>query len=75
MKFSQGNATKFEMKDEKIICSLEIMDNNGEMKSHIEEYDNVFMAIGRTPETSKIGLVELGVKYDKYNKIIVNEKW
>lgn len=38
-----------------------------------EEFDNVFMAVGRHPETSKIGLIDLGVKMDKHGKIIVND--
>lgn len=33
------------------------------------------MAVGRHPETSKIGLTELGIKMDKHGKIIVNDKW
>ena len=31
--------------------------------------------MGRNPETSKIGLKELGVKYDSKNHLIVNEKY
>lgn len=39
----------------------------------MEEYDTVLLAIGRSPETTSIGLQEIGVKLSKIGKIVTNE--
>ena len=55
-----------EKKDQKIHVTI-----NGE----VEEFDNVLLAVGRTPTTKNLGLQQLGVKFDDYGKIFVNEKY
>lgn len=40
-----------------------------------EEYDTVLLAIGRTPNTSKLNLDKIGVKVDKRTKKILTNKY
>lgn len=44
-----------------------------EMVEH--EFDNVFMAIGRTPEVNGLNLEKLGIQLDKGKKIITNNRY
>lgn len=39
------------------------------------EFDNIFMAIGRTPEVGNLNLEEIGVKLDKSRKIKTNQHY
>lgn len=55
IKFVKGNASKFDKQNDKILVSLE-KDEDGKIINEQEEYDNVFQAIGRQPETKKINL-------------------
>ena len=41
--------------------------------SIIKDYDTLIMAVGRIPETSNLGNIELDK--NKKGKIIVNDKW
>lgn len=40
-----------------------------------QEYDTILLAIGRRPETSKIGLDSIGVELESDGKVIVNEQY
>ena len=56
------------------MVSLE-KEEEGKVTLDQEEFDNVFQAIGRAPETKKINLENLGVQLAPNKKIITNEKW
>lgn len=50
---------------------VEYKNENNEILS--EEFDTCLLAIGRTPDTKKLGLDEAGVKLSKNGKIVVDE--
>jgi len=55
----------------KIVCQY----NDHSLKMILEEeYDTVLLAIGRTPESKKLGLEEIGIKLSQTGKILVDEK-
>ena len=68
--FVKGVATSFEKEGEKIKVVLK---TDGESKEHL--FDNVLLAIGRSPSTWKIGLQELGVDMTPKGHLIVNDKY
>ena len=66
----KGNATKFEKIGDKIKVTLDL-----EGKQEVQEFDNVLMAVGRTPETAKLNLKQVNVETNKKGQIKINEKW
>ena len=76
VKFIKGLPKKFEKNSEgKIEVFYSVTDEEGNVSERSESYDNVLLSVGRDPETSKIGLQALNVKYDKKNHLVVNSKF
>jgi thioredoxin reductase (NADPH) len=74
-KFLYGVEPKKITKQEngKLKVEYEGFDEKKEKISGEEEFDTVFFATGRVPDTKLLNLDALGVKLDKSGKIIVNE--
>ena len=66
VKFLKGSISKLDKKGDQISVII-----NGEE----ELFDNILLAVGRSPSTDKIGLKELGVKFDEKGKIFVNDQF
>ena len=84
IRLMRGRLETVEKKDESIVtqCRIEtnadlidggVLDSQTQKLETVKrEYDTLLLAIGRTPETSKIGLDEIGVFKDTFGKVPVN---
>eukprot|EP01129_Flabellula_baltica_P000361 TRINITY_DN10386_c0_g1_i1.p1 TRINITY_DN10386_c0_g1~~TRINITY_DN10386_c0_g1_i1.p1 ORF type:complete len:516 (-),score=113.99 TRINITY_DN10386_c0_g1_i1:146-1693(-) len=73
----ETNGTNFKMsavptRIEKVGDQLEVFYKSGD-KEDSEIYDTVLFATGRSPETKKLNVENIGIDLDKSGKIIVNE--
>ena len=87
IKLMRGGLKSLEKKDSKVVASYEIEKNAdlikggilsemiSEKETILEEYDTILLAIGRTPETSKIGLDKIGLVPESNGKIMCNDKY
>ena len=63
--------TKFSKTNEGRILVQYTREETGDVVT--EEYDTVLLAIGRSPDTTNLGVKDLGVKLSKSQKIIVDD--
>ena len=87
IKIMRGNLLAVEKEKSGIVTTIEIEKNSdlisggilNEMISEKEtmknQYDTILLAIGRRPETSKIGLELINLKPESNGKIVVNENY
>jgi pyruvate/2-oxoglutarate dehydrogenase complex dihydrolipoamide dehydrogenase (E3) component len=69
--YRQCVPTKFAKNEQgKIVVDYLNVENN---VTHQEEYDTCLLAIGRSPDTTNLGLENAGVLLSKSGKIIVND--
>ena len=87
IKLLRGGLQSLEKKNSRILAKYEIERNADLIEGGIleemisekaqisEEYDTVLLAIGRTPETSKIGIDKIGIIPESNGKIKCNENY
>lgn len=74
VKFKNGQAQRFDKEGNQIKATI---------KLHIEDkifettelYDTVLLAVTRTPDTKNLGLEKFGIKFDKLQKLVVDQRW
>ena len=87
IRIMRGNLKSLNKNDSKISANFEIEKNANlieggllsemmsEKQEMTEEYDTILLAIGRTPETSKIGLNNIGLVPEANGKILCNQNY
>ena len=87
IRMMRGNLKSLDKNNSKISANFEIEKNADLVEGGIlpemmtekqiltEEYDTVLLAIGRTPETSKIGLQNIGLIPESNGKILCNQEY
>ena len=75
VQFQLGETLSIRKEGEKLIATIR-QPNEFNIQEDVEhEFDNIFMAIGRTPDVSELNLDQLGVKFDKSKKIVTNQQF